>query len=187
MKNVILVFCLILSVTTVHAQQFQNSTTVLNAGIGFGGTLDGWGNQSPSLSASIEKGFWDISGPGVISLGAYLGTQTSRYNDYWGSYYSQRWRYTIIGARGAYHYNGFSNIPELDLYAGAMLSYNILSYSYTDANGNRYKARGANWNSGLGLTGFLGGRWFFKDNLAAYAEVGYGISALSIGVSFKLK
>ena len=61
-----------------------------------------------------------------------------------------------------------------------MLGYNIVSYSATgDYTGpNTY-------GSGLGFSLFLGSRWFFSDNLAAFAELGYGVSILNAGIALK--
>jgi hypothetical protein len=88
----------------------------------------------------------------------------------------------VVGARGAYHYNGFENVPDLDVYGGVMLGYNIVKYS---SNGNdEYLAN--SYGSGIGFSGFLGGRWFFSDNIGAYAELGYGVSTLNVGVTFKM-
>ena len=61
-----------------------------------------------------------------------------------------------------------------------MLGYNIASYSvsggYTGTN---------NHGSGLGYSFLLGARWFFTNNLAAFAELGYGVSVINAGISFK--
>lgn len=161
-----------------QAQQFQNGTTVINAGIGLGTGLGGHGNARPAISVSADHGLWEVGGPGIISLGGYLGNTGYKYS---GGEYSAKWNYIIIGARGAYHYNGFTNIPKLDLYGGLMLSYNIVKFS-SNLEEDYF---GKSYNSGIGLTGFLGTRWFFSDNLGAYAELGYGVSILNIGASFK--
>ena len=48
------------------------------------------------------------------------------------------------------------------------------------------------WNSNytnsvcsFAYSGFAGVSYYFKDKLAAFAEVGYGIAAIEIGISFK--
>lgn len=65
-------------------------------------------------------------GPGVISLGGYIGNTGYKYN--FGGF-KQSWNCTIIGFRSAYNYNGFTNAPNLDVYGGAMLSYNFVKFS----------------------------------------------------------
>ena len=161
-----------------HAQPFQNGTTTVNAGIGLGTALGGLGKARPAISISLDHGFWDIGGPGVISLGGYIGNTGYKYTDLG---YTAKWNYVVVGVRGAYHYNGFE-IPELDVYGGAMLGYNIVSYSADGAGAGLKNSYG----SGLGLSGFVGGRWFFNHNVGVYAELGYGVSVLSAGVTFKL-
>jgi hypothetical protein len=38
----------------------------------------------------------------------------------------------------------------------------------------------------LGLTGYAGGRYNFSEKFALYGEVGYGVSYLTLGISYKL-
>ena len=179
MKKVIFILLAVVTMTTVaNAQSFQNGTTTVNAGIGLGTGLNGLGKARPAISVSLDHGMWDIGGPGVISLGGYVGNTGFKYTN---AGYTAKWNYVIIGVRGAYHYNGF-DIPELDVYGGAMLGYNIVNYS-VDGVDNGFNN---NYGSGLGLTGFVGGRWFFNENVGVYAELGYGVSVLSAGVTFKL-
>jgi len=41
-------------------------------------------------------------------------------------------------------------------------------------------------SSGICYSAFVGARYHFNDKFAAYGEIGYGISALELGISFKL-
>lgn len=177
MKKAIFILMAVAMATVANAQSFQNGTTTVNAGIGLGTALGGLGKARPAISVSLDHGFWDIGGPGVISLGGYIGNTGYKYTD---PGYTAKWNYVIVGVRGAYHYNGFE-VPELDVYGGAMLGYNIVSYS-AEGGGTELSN---NYGSGIGFSGFLGGRWFFNDNLGIYAELGYGVSVLSAGVTFK--
>jgi len=177
-KKTIFIFLSVAIASAVNAQPFQKGTTAANAGIGLGTALGGLGKARPAISVSVDHGFWDIGGPGVISLGGYLGNTGYKYTD---AGYTAKWNYIVVGARGAYHYNGFTDLPNLDVYGGAMLAYNIVKYK-TEGGGADLSN---NYGSGIGLSGFLGGRWFFTDNIGAYAELGYGVSVLAIGVTFK--
>src|SRR5690606_41892819 len=107
-------------VVCAQAQPFQKGTTAANVGIGLGTALGGLGNARPAISVSVDHGFWDIGGPGVITLGGYPGNTGYKYDN---AGYAAKWNYLIIGAPGAYHYNGFTDLPELDVYGGAMLGY----------------------------------------------------------------
>lgn len=161
------------SVTTLNAQVVEKGTNMINAGIGIGGSYNTFGGtSSPQISASFERGMWEVGGPGVITLGGYIGHKsykTRAEGDF-------KWNYTTIGARAAYHFNGF-NIEKLDVYGGAMLGYNIYNSNFDNFG-----------SSGLSLTGFVGGRWMFVNNFGVYAEIGgggYNFSVLNAGVTFK--
>lgn len=178
MRKVIFTLVFAFFAVSSQAQVFQKGTNMVNVGIGFGTTLGGSGNARPAISASFEHGQWEVGGPGVISWGGYVGNTGFSYGS---GGYKMKWNYTIVGARAAYHYNGFEDAPNLDVYGGAMLSYNILSFS--DSSGI---LSGANsYGSNLGFTGFLGGRYMFSDKLGAFAELGYGISTVNVGLTIK--
>jgi hypothetical protein len=167
------------SAVRVYAQAFEAGTNVISGGIGLGSSLANgytYGTQGIGLSANYERGIWE-AGPGIISLGAYLGFKTFSYSS---DGYSYKWNYTIIGGRGAYHFTGL-NVENLDLYAGLMLSYDNLSFS---ASTNIPGYTGS-YASGVELTPFVGARYYFAGNLGAYGELGYGVAILSIGLSYK--
>src|SRR5262249_21387056 len=145
------------SAVRVHAQAFEAGTNVLSAGIGLGSSLANgytYGTQGIGLSASYERGIWE-AGPGVISLGGYIGYKT--FSEVYGGY-SYKWNYTIIGGRGAYHFTGL-NVDNLDLYAGLMLSYDNVSFSSSDGS----PVYVGNYGSGIELTPFAGARYYFAN------------------------
>jgi hypothetical protein len=187
MKKIALVlFIATLFATTTHAQFFEKGTNVISAGVGLGGHFGSYtyGSQTPGLSLQYEKGVWEVGGPGVISLGGYAGVKSYKYSGSSGAYhYDEKWNYTVIGLRSAYHYNGIAN-EKFDLYGGLMLSYNILSYKFSDNGGtSAYKA--GSYGSNVGLSAYVGGRYLFTDNIGAFAELGYGVSYLTLGVALK--
>jgi len=184
----ILLFLLVVCITSaVNAQPFKKGTNVASIGIGLGSNLltsySGY-SSSPAISLQYERGIQDIGGPGTISLGGYFGYKSYTYSNI---NYNDKITYTIIGVRGAYHYNGFNSgkdeLSKLDVYGGIMVSANLGSEKFTNYNGYTY--RGGSFGSTAGITAFVGGRYFFTDNIAAMAELGYGISYLTIGVSLK--
>ena len=165
----------LLTAQTVSAQEFSKGTNVINAGIGFGGAYDfgGFGSTlALGLNASYERGIWEVGGPGVISLGGYLGTTAYRLdfgND------DDTVRYTSIGVRGAYHFN-FIEVNNLDVYAGPMISFDIVSF-----NNDRFDSLDSRPSGSI----FAGARWYFTDNFGVFAEAGYGVSFLSLGAAFR--
>jgi hypothetical protein len=186
-KVAIVLLAATLLATKTKAQFFEKGTNVISAGVGLGGHYGSYSyaSQTPSLSLQYEKGIWDIPGPGVISLGGYAGIKGYKNSSSSGSYhYTEKWNYTVIGVRSAYHYNGI-NIEKLDVYGGVMLSYNILSYKYTDNSGGSSTYRGGSYGSTLGFSAYAGGRYLFTEQLAAFAELGFGVSYLTLGLAYK--
>jgi outer membrane protease len=177
MKKLVILLVAVFGVSFASAQSFNVGTSVVQAGIGLGSNLGGLGKGRPALSVSYEYGKWAVGGPGVISLGGYIGNTGYKYT---AAGYSQKWDYTIIGLRSAYHYNGFTDAPQLDVYGGAMLSYNNVSYKTSGvfSGSNAY-------GSGVDFSLYLGGRWFFNENFGAFAELGYGVSTLNLGLSYR--
>ena len=155
---------------------FEVGTRIIGAGLGFGNTYGGLhGSQSPAISLHYEQGIWDIDGPGVISLGGYFAYKSYSY-DY--IVYSLKLNHTLIGIRSAYHYNGL-NTTDWDVYGGVMLAYRISSVTDNDPYSEW------NYNSGLVFSVYLGGRYYFSETVAGFAELGSGISVLSLGVAFQ--
>jgi hypothetical protein len=186
MKKLLLMAVTGLSLS-VHAQEFVKGTNIVSAGIGLGSSILSYSaaSQTPALSLQYERGVWDIGGPGVISLGGYIGYKGYSYSGKAGAYsYDQKWHYTVVGIRSAYHYNGF-NVDKLDVYGGAMLSYNHLSYTYSDNGGAGGVSGSGSYGSAVGLSLYVGGRYFFTDNIAALIELGYGVAYLNVGIAIK--
>ena len=171
-----------LSLKTVTAQEFKSGTNVVSLGIGLGSSFGSYGYSSstPAISIQFEHGQWDVGGPGTISLGGFVGFKSFKYESF---NYSEKWSYTVIGIRSAYHYNGL-DVAHLDVYGGVMLSYNVLSYSF-DSPYSIYNNYKGSYPSYLGFSLYLGGRYFFTDNLAGFLELGYGISYATIGGAYR--
>lgn len=153
---------------TIFAQDhpFEKGDKVVNFGLGFGSILGYGTTVLPPLSASFEAGVVDnIIEKGVIGVGVYAGFSSYKYVSY-------KMTNLVIGPRGTFHYP-FLN--RFDTYAGLMIGYNL------------YKS---NWdygpdNGGIVSSWFLGGRYYFSKNLAAFVELGYGVAYLNVGVALK--
>lgn len=175
------------------AQSFNVGDKVVGLSLGIGGNYSAgstYSSQTPAIGLSYEQGVSDL-GPGVLGIGGYLGYKSLFYGaDYaYGNVrytYDQTWNYLIIGVRGAWHYNEWHGNDKLDTYGGVMLSYNSVSFKDKTNYSGGVVASTNNSSSGVGFTGFLGARYYFSDNFAAHAELGYGIAVLNLGVSYKL-
>jgi hypothetical protein len=195
MKKIIFLssfICLFLIVPVKnYAQHFENGDNILSPGIGFGSALGGrygysYSSQTPGISLQYEHGNWDVGGPGVISLGAYLGFKSYSYEEAYPYFsYSYKWNYTIIGIRSAYHFN-MINAKDLDVYGGLMLSYSILSFKYSSSDPTYDYLYRKSYGSTFDFSLYIGGRYYFTDNVAAFLELGYGISNVTLGASFRL-
>lgn len=194
MKTKFIVPALFILMMLTNSSNAQNNTAfttgdnVLGLGIGIGGHYgasgNGYSSQSPAIGIMYEKGMGWKAGPGIIGLGGYLGYKSLRYKAVSGYYsYDWKWTYTIIGVRGAYHYQ-FAD--KFDTYAGLLLSYNNASFSDKSVaeNGYVYTYNGGS-ASGIDLSLFLGGRYYFSPQWGALAELGYGITYLQLGVVYK--
>ena len=98
------------------------------------------------------------------------------------------WTHTIIGfnGRGSYHFNTLIGLPpEWDLYAGASISYFIWNTRYNGDISRNYTGLGT---GGVSVGAHVGGRYFFKENIAVNLEFGGGnvLSAGTIGATFFL-
>ncbi len=153
---------------------FSKGVHIIQAGLGLGSTFtSGLNTKIPPVNFVYERGISN-----KISLGGYFGYSSADENlldidiDY---------KYRIMGLRGSYH---FSFLKKLDTYAGLMLGYIEVSADYkTD---NPFLQDFSPSASGFGGAVHFGARYPFSENLGAYAEVGYGVSLLNIGLSLKL-
>jgi hypothetical protein len=181
MKKLFILFVVASLSLSVSAQnKYTVGTNAILGGIGLGSDLASgfvYGSQSPALSLQYERGLWE-AGPGVISLGGYIGHKSYKYNN--GdpaSPYSWSLDYTTVGVRGAYHFTGL-DVDNLDLYGGAMLAYEAASFSENGYIGSAYGNK-----VDLGI--YVGGRYYFSPHVGAFAELGYSVAILNLGIAIK--
>lgn len=179
-KNQLLIAALVLAASFfsafhASAQDDVKGRTFINAGIGIG-TFGFLGTGGLPITGSVEYGFTD-----KISGGIYLGAVTRNYGVYYGT--ESKYKYIVAGARASYHFNEALNVsdPKVDLYGGASLYYRGYTWKYTDSYGKQTYTAGA---VGLGI--HIGGRYMFADKLGGFAEIGYGVSPLQLGLTVKL-
>ncbi len=159
---------------------FEKGSMVINLGLGIGSNLyteTYYHTMVPPVSVSFEIGAKDqILEKGVIGIGGYLAASKYKYD-----FSGKGWKTSnfIIGARGNFHY---PLVNKLDTYSGLMLGYGIMGVEYFGGFGqNEYTGS----SSGIQWALFVGGRYYFKENLAAMLELGYGVAYLNIGIAMK--
>ena len=188
--KIVLAAILLASVTMfsnqAKAEVFGEGTNILHLGVGFGSPYYYSGSTSsiPPVHASFEHGITEN-----IGIGGLVGYTSATWDA--GSLgslsnYSYKWKFTyvIVGLRGIYH---FINTDKGDLYGGVMLGYNVASASFssTDPNVNNslYVAPSV---GGLAFSGFVGGRYMFSEKIGGFAELGYNIAWISVGLTIKM-
>jgi len=150
---------------------FSEGTNALNVGVGFGASYAYLNSASatPAISVSFEHGFKQL-GPGVLGFGVLAGYQSVSADGFYSS------TDIAVVLRGAYHY---PVTDAFDAYGGVGLGYRRISF---DSENSMIPF--ANVGS-VFSAGFIGGRYFFTDNIGAFAELGYDQTYLKAGLSLK--
>lgn len=178
MKNFFKLLCVIVIVFSANlasAQaRYDKGDFLLNAGFGLGYYYAG---GVPLLLS----GEWAVND--VITVGPYLGYTSYTYKwGFFGNNYRYKYTFLDLGVKGSYHFSELFEIrnEKVDVYGGLFLGFLVSSYS-----GDDFGDYNDPYNGGVRLGLHIGTRYFFSQNVAGYAELGYGIAPLSLGVSFK--
>lgn len=187
-KKLLFTAVFVLGFIIAHSQIVTKGDKILNLGVGLGTSLYSGSYYSgtvPPVSASLEYIVNDdllSDGKAALGIGGYFGYSAfkSKYyylNDFYG------WKYSniVIGPRGYFHYNF---LDKLDTYTGLLIGYWINSEKYYGANAYSGHVNTSSFG-GLTWAWFVGGRYYFNDNLAGMLELGYGVSYLNIGIAYK--
>lgn len=161
---------------------FLKGDNVAALGLGFGGTLysgSGYSSKMPFLSLSYERCVKDhlFDDKSSLGVGGILGYTSSKWE-----YEGIGWKYSdiVIGVRGALHY---AFVNKLDTYTGLMLGYDILSSKIIGEMHSEWDYSAS--TGGFVWAWYLGARYYFTDSFAGFAEVGYGVSIINLGVAMK--
>lgn len=144
---VILIMCL--SIASLVAQDMGKLPMRVNVGTGFWSV----GPNIMPVHAGMEFGLTE-----VISVG--IDVEWRLYND--------GWNHSLIALqlRGDYYFNKLIGLDGTwDVYAGIQIGPSF----FTATNDYPKSAKGFNF----ALDGLVGGRWYFIDNVALNAEVGF--------------
>jgi hypothetical protein len=157
------------SAQTVEAQE---GFTLDYTDIGFTVGLGGIGDASLAIGLRAEKAFKQVADLGDGVIGIQIG----------GDYYSWSgggfsWSYIPIGVTANYHFP--LDNKKIDPFLGLGLGYSIISCDYDGPFGNDLCS-----NSALYFIGRAGGRYFFRDKMALYGDVGAGAATINIGLMF---
>ena len=171
MKKIIIAAVLLFGLSNAGAQTFSEGTSVVQLGAGIGSDF------GLPLGASYEYGISD-----KIGVGAYAGYASKSYNTAGFSAFDYKVTYMIFGAKGNYH---FYQSDKIDAYGGVLLGYNSAKITYDNGSPN-FPGYTSPTYGGTVFGGSVGARYYFTDNIAAFAELGYGIGYLTVGLAYKL-
>jgi len=158
---------------SAQEEVFNKGDMMVNAGIGVGNYISykGYSTRVLPILGSFEYAVVDLlDGKGGIGVGGYVA-----YTSFGSKGDENDWKVSdlVIGPRGLFHYQF---LDKLDTYAGLMLGYDIVSYdNNTDINhGSRFRA-----------DFFVGARYYIANNIGVFAELGYNVAPLELGVCYK--
>lgn len=177
-----IVFAVVASVLfSFHSQAqttFKKDDLDINIGMGIASHMYRGTNVTagiPAISISSDWGWEDRYGPGVIGFGGIIGFSSFK-EVYVGATY--KYSELIIGGRGSYH---IELLKDLDTYACVGLYYHNITTSSNLVPG--YDPVEAILHPGL----IVGAKYFLTRDLAAFCELGYDISAITIGAAFRFR
>lgn len=156
--------------------QVEEGDSMINIGVGLSPTFysgDGFEAGLPPIEASYEYMLKE-----KISVGGFAGFSTAEFRAT-GFDFGYDYTYILVGVLGNYH---FTNSDKFNAYAGIKLGYTNVSVKEVGTAGNGFVADG----SGILYGGQLGARYWVSESIGINAELGYGISLLRTGITFKL-
>ena len=136
--------------------------------------LGGLGSAGLSFGGRFERGVKALPDLGNGVLGFQVSVDYYSYNNrFVGTDFG--FSFIPIGATANYHFALASK--KVDPFIGAGLGFLVASTSYDGSDDGSY-------NSGLYFIGRAGVRYFWKPNMASYADLGAGAATLNVGLMF---
>ncbi len=186
MKRIVLALVFLATLSSgLVAQNFEKGSNAINAGIGFGymyyrGSY--YDFRMPSITATYERGIVEVPMgselKGIVSVGGIFGIGGTKYK--FGDNEKFTYTYLLFAVRGNYH---FIFMDKLDPYAGISLGYVATIYNY---KGDDPFMDDFDYDAGKFAPGvYVGARYFFTENIAVFAELGYQLTLFNFGATFK--
>ena len=194
--KIAVVLAAVLSVASLgYAQNspaFDKGDNTIGISIGAGVNYAYYSNavSYPALTLYYDHGTFGDIGPGTIGIGGIVGYKAEHYTypDYYGDY-TASWSHIIIAARGTYHLTILKDKNnKFDPYAGIVLGVRINNYNdtYNDYYYNTYHyyyyTRDHSADAVKGV--FIGAKYNFAKYVGVFAELGYDISIVRVGLNF---
>lgn len=175
--------------------QIQKGESVASANIGLGNSVFPSMGALPPLSLEYERGVveglfgvdgLDLGVGGVLSYTRAKQDMSAQAAPLGLNKVGYKYSDFVVGAKASFHYD-FFDLDQLDTYAAIVLGWEVASAktygdwgAYSEYFDNlKYSAGGFHYGISVGA------RWWFTEAIAANLELGYGLSYLKIGVSYK--
>ncbi len=173
MKKIFAIVAALFVAVSAQAQYLDEGEEIASFGIGLGSRYEG-----VPLTLEYEYGIKTLDDNSSIGVGGLLSYSGKKTAEIFGNkWYSRNF---TIGVNGTYH-NSFDLVDNLDLFATVGLGYTIGKAVYKPSIGSKSKFSDNEFFFGVNV----GARYFFNENLAAYAKVGYSMAIFELGVSYK--
>lgn len=204
MKKLLVTSCMVvLAATSVFAQKkdvkteesspetpFHKGSSTLALGLGLGTTWSYAGYTSvksiPAIALYFDHGIKDNLGPGNLGVGGLVGYQgsSSKYTIA-GKEYKSTWTNIIVAVRATYHLTLLADKNnKFDPYGGVMAGVRFAGWSDTYWNSGTAIGIKPVYNPVYAATGlFVGAKYNFSSNFGAWAELGYDIAFLKLGIN----
>ncbi|MFI3288717.1 MAG: hypothetical protein SNH55_00580 [Rikenellaceae bacterium] len=184
-KILFLVASMLCFVSVASAQNFKKGSKVLSVSAGYSNIYD------CPLSLSYEVGVYNINEKSSIGLNGYLGYAWSKDDIQYGADKDDTYGtfdYDDIFVAVGANYHRKTNVKRLDLYGGFRIGYDFrLTYVNWDDDDVELiigdKVSGA--DKGIVYNVHVGARYYIFRNFAINSEIGYGISIVNMGFSYK--
>ena len=184
----------------ISQAQISQGNSLINVHIGFGltskiSTTDGLGISIkqktiiPPVGLSYEYAVQDnitVGAFGAYSTQQLIMKSTDPYDSSNDFTMTTDLKYTFFGGLANYHFNFIDN-KNFDVYAGVLLGYLSFSGDVSTSGDSSFPTNLLSTDiSGMVFGGQFGTRYFFSNNLAAHLILGYGVSYVNLGITYKL-
>jgi hypothetical protein len=189
---------LFFSCCSAEAQSFHKKELDFNLGVGAENTFlnDPGTTIRIPMSINICYGISDVISTGLYYCHSEAAISYNRIMAYpfpyaFGPYlhYQEihRWSFNIAGVRVAYYFSKLIPSKHFDFYAGLMPGYLFSQETIFNQEANSNPIPDANASrQGFICAGFLGCRYNLNERAGLYAEGGYGITYMNIGINIHL-
>lgn len=198
MKNILFVlvalFSLALNSASAQNQVYKKGNINASVGVGLLPTFLAGNGEVNMIPVNIKVGYNVTDNYNVNLYTGFSSATSAAVKDHNGNMRDYENNFLMIGLRNELH---AVKSEKFDIYGGFMVGYNKSFIKETiyevntpeediDAPSKVQPTKHRPEGSKVLLSGFVGGTYFVTPKLGVYGEIGYGVSLVSLGATFKL-